>query len=203
MSWPGGLIFGAHYYTLHLEFRYVFFNYLFILAGSPFFERKSSRKPKCNSYGAIFYMLGRLFLYMNCLLPPPIPFPFKTIYDHPWLRVQTLSSNLHMTPVLLNLNLTGVKYCLFIAVFDTTWWSIFEVLKWSIFGQFLRFFHIQCTINAFKNSRSQDSKITERFLCTSRVKVHVVVSVKWQHMYIYIYKYIYIYMYIFIVPLYM
>ena len=69
--------------------------HLKLLAGSPFFERKSSRKLKCNSFSAIFYILGRLFLYMHCLLPHPIPFPFKTIYDHPWPRVQTQSSNLH------------------------------------------------------------------------------------------------------------
>ena len=77
--------------------------YHYSLAGSPLFERKSSRKPKCNSFGAIFYILGRLFLYMHCLLPL-IPLLFKTFYDHPypWLKVQTLISNLHMTPVLLN-----------------------------------------------------------------------------------------------------
>ena len=32
------------------------------------------------------------------------------------------------------------QHCLFFAVFGTTWASIFEVLKWSTFGQFLKFF---------------------------------------------------------------
>jgi hypothetical protein len=72
-----------------------------LLAGSPLFERKSSKQTKCNSFGAIFHILGLLFLDMYCLLPP-IPFLFKTIEHHPRVKVQTLSSYLHMTPVLLN-----------------------------------------------------------------------------------------------------
>ena len=46
------------------------------LAGSPFFERKSSKKTNFNSFGAIFYILGRLFLCIH-FYPLPYPSPSK------------------------------------------------------------------------------------------------------------------------------
>jgi hypothetical protein len=52
----------------------------------------------------------------------------------------------------------------------------------------LNFFIFNTQSALSNNFRLMDSKITNRFLL-SQVKVHVVVSVKWQHIYIYIYIY--------------